>query len=551
MLTVSQSLGVACFMSSGSGPQEIAEKYDDLKDSPMIQVHPRKKMASSPSEIVRKARTAFELGRTKSLKFREYQLKNLIKMLDENEKEMLAAVKKDLNKSNMESVLTEIAIVKNETISLINNLEEWAAPEKAAKPLVNLTDDALIYKDPYGVVLVMGAWNYPIQLPLLPFAAAIAAGNAVVIKPSEVSEATADFLGKTIPKYLDNQCYPVICGGIPETTELLKERFDYIFYTGNSYVARIEVKSPVYIDKSTDMDVTANRILWGKCINAGQTCVAPDYILCTKEVEEEFVEAAKKVLKKFYGENPQLSKDYCRIVNDKHFKRISALLNSGKVAVGGKTDAQEKYIEPTILIDVNGDDAVMQEEIFGPILPIVSVRDVNEAITFINSHEKPLALYIFSKDKEVTHEIIDRTSSGGICVNDTIMHLSLPSLPFGGVGESGMGCYHDGVFIPWSKSPITSRENCLSLQPSSCGGGGGRESNGEEDRKQCTALYWRLFRSTELVPFSASFRMCQLPLSTAAYSFNGACNQPRSDDIRINVFQLTFSVSNKTNSSHI
>ncbi|KAI4459194.1 aldehyde dehydrogenase [Holotrichia oblita] len=379
-------------------------------------------------------------------------------MLDENEKEMLAAVKKDLNKSNMESVLTEIAIVKNETISLINNLEEWAAPEKAAKPLVNLTDDALIYKDPYGVVLVMGAWNYPIQLPLLPFAAAIAAGNAVVIKPSEVSEATADFLGKTIPKYLDNQCYPVICGGIPETTELLKERFDYIFYTGNSYVARIvhtaankhltpltlELggKSPVYIDKSTDMDVTANRILWGKCINAGQTCVAPDYILCTKEVEEEFVEAAKKVLKKFYGENPQQSKDYCRIVNDKHFKRISALLNSGKVAVGGKTDVQEKYIEPTILIDVNGDDAVMQEEIFGPILPIVSVRDVNEAITFINSHEKPLALYIFSKDKEVTHEIIDRTSSGGICVNDTIMHLSLPSLPFGGVGESGMGCYH-------------------------------------------------------------------------------------------------------------
>lgn len=417
-----------------------------------------KKMTTTPAEIVQRARTAFEDGRTKSLTFRARQLKNLIKMLEENETEMLAAVKKDLNKSNMESILTEIAIVKNETTSFLDNLKEWASPEKAAKPLVNLTDDALIYKDPYGVVLVMGAWNYPIQVALLPFAAAIAAGNAVVLKPSEISEATAEFLNKAIPKYLDNQCYQVMCGGIPETTELLKERFDYIFYTGNSYVARIvhtaankhltpltlELggKSPVYIDKSADMDVTASRIIWGKCINAGQTCVAPDYILCNKEVEAKFVEAAKKVLKKFYGENPQQSNDYCRIVSDNHFKRISKLLNSGKVAVGGKTDSQEKYIEPTILIDVTATDTVMQEEIFGPILPIVSVNDVNEAIKFINSKEKPLALYIFSNNKEVTDEIINRTSSGGICVNDTIMHLSLPSLPFGGVGESGMGCYH-------------------------------------------------------------------------------------------------------------
>ncbi|KRT78197.1 hypothetical protein AMK59_6935 [Oryctes borbonicus] len=424
-------------------------------ESPKIVI---KETMKKPSEIVDSARIAFESGRTKSLEFREQQLRNLLKMYEENEQEMLDALKKDLNKSKMEGVLTEVGYLINDLKSLIDNFKEWAEPEKVTRGLANIMDNALIYKDPYGVVLVIGAWNYPLQLAMIPVSGAIAAGNAVVIKPSEISPASAEFIARTLPKYLDNECYQVMCGGVQETTELLKEKFDYIFFTGNGAVGRIvhaaankhltpvtlELggKSPVYLDDTVDVDVAVRRILWGKCINAGQTCIAPDYVLCSKQMEAKFIESSKNVLKEWYGENPQKSPDLCRIVSDNHFKRISKFLNYGKIAVGGGVNAEDRFIEPTILIDVQSTDQIMQEEIFGPILPIININNVDDAIRFINEREKPLALYIFSANKSNVDTLLQNTTSGGVCVNDTLMHLALESLPFGGVGPSGMGAYH-------------------------------------------------------------------------------------------------------------
>ncbi|KAI4456560.1 aldehyde dehydrogenase [Holotrichia oblita] len=394
----------------------------------------------TPGEIVHSARIAFQSGRTKSLEFREKQLRNLLRMYEENEQEMLEALKRFEQKQNG------------------SDFKEWAQPEKATRGLPNIMDEALIYKDPYGVVLVIGAWNYPIQLTLIPVSGAIAAGNAVVIKPSEISPASAEFIARTIPKYLDRECYQVMCGGVAETTELLKEKFDYIFFTGNTSVGRIihaaankhltpvtlELggKSPVYLDDTADIDVATRRILWGKCINAGQTCIAPDYVLCSKQTEAKFIDSARNVLQEWYGKDPQKSPDLCRIVSDNHFKRISKFLFNGKIVVGGTADAEERFIEPTILTDVDGTDPVMQEEIFGPILPIVNCENVDDAIKFINGREKPLAFYIFSKNKSQVDTLLENTTSGGVCVNDTLMHLTLPSLPFGGVGTSGMGAYH-------------------------------------------------------------------------------------------------------------
>ncbi|GJQ74165.1 putative aldehyde dehydrogenase [Trypoxylus dichotomus] len=412
----------------------------------------------TPAEIVKKARITYNTGRTKSLEFRQSQLEHLLRMFEENENEILEVLKKDLRKADLEAYFTEVALAKNDLITQIRNLQEWAAPQKAEKGLTYFMDEALVYQDPYGLVLIIGAWNYPIQLTIMPFSAAIAAGNAVILKPSEISSATAEFLARIIPRYLDNECYHVFTGGAPETTELLEERFDYIFFTGSATVARVVYKaaskhltpvtlelggkSPVYIDESADMDIAVNRIIWGKCVNAGQTCVAPDYILCTEEVEAQFLARAEAAIKKFFGEDPQQSPDYSRIVSDKHFDRLVKYLRNGALVIGGRNDARDRYIEPSILINVREDEPVMQEEIFGPILPIFRIHDAFDAMYFIAKREKPLALYIFAQDRNVIDKMIEKTSSGGICVNDTLIHVSVPSLPFGGVGQSGMGGYH-------------------------------------------------------------------------------------------------------------
>jgi len=413
---------------------------------------------TSYEEAVRSARQVFESGRTKSLKFREKQLKNFLRLYQENTQALLAALAADLHKSKQEAVLSEIGYGIADLKHLIDSFETWSQPDKPSKAFANIMDQVLIYKDPYGVVLVIGAWNYPVQLTLVPTAAAIAAGNCVIIKPSEVAPATAKLMADLIPKYLDNECYQVVLGGPKETAQLLEQRFDYIFFTGSTRIGKLvhaaankfltpttlELggKSPVYLDKSADIEVATRRILWGKCLNAGQTCVAPDYLLCKREVGEKFIENARKTLKKWYGDDAQKSPDLCRIINDNNYQRLVKMLQMGKVVVGGKCDASERFIQPTILADVKVTDPIMQEEIFGPILPVIYVDDVQDAIKYINANEKPLALYVFSNNKKITNLILDNTTCGGVTVNDTIMHLAVDNLPFGGVGSSGMGAYH-------------------------------------------------------------------------------------------------------------
>ncbi|XP_063242268.1 aldehyde dehydrogenase, dimeric NADP-preferring isoform X3 [Bacillus rossius redtenbacheri] len=425
------------------------------------------------TQVVNTARAAFNSGRTKSLDFREKQLAQLLRLYEENVPSMLDALVKDLRKSKQESLMTEVNYMIGDLQNTIANLRQWAEPEQPPKGLVNMMDKVLIYKEPYGVVLIIGAWNYPLQLALLPLAAAVAAGNTVVLKPSELSPASGELIARLLPQYLDPECYQVVLGGVPETTALLKEKFDYIFYTGSTSVGKIvrqaanehltpvtlELggKSPVYLDNSADMDIAVKRILWGKCINAGQTCIAPDYLLCSKEVEHKFVSKAKEVLLEWYGEKAKESPDLCRIVSDRHFQRLVSLMKGANVAVGGETDAADRFIAPTILVDVKPTDPIMQEEIFGPILPIINISNAYDAIQFINSRDHPLTLYVFAVNKEVQDLILSRTKSGSTCVNDTLMQFVVDTLPFGGVGQSGMGAYHG----KYSFDTFTHKKSCL------------------------------------------------------------------------------------------
>ncbi|KAL3841735.1 hypothetical protein ACJMK2_019840 [Sinanodonta woodiana] len=354
------------------------------------------------TELVSGMCQVFRSGKTKKFEWRFQQLTKMLNMLEENRDKFYEALKKDLNKSIMEASMTEVNFCRNDLVYCMNNLSEWVKPEKVKKNLINLMDTCYIKREPFGVVLIIGAWNYPVQLTLLPMIGAIAAGNCVVLKPSEMATATAELLEALLPKYLDNECIRCVNGGVPETTALLAEKWDYIFYTGNSAVGKIVMqaaakhltpvtlelggKSPVFVDDSCDLSVVANRILWGKCTNAGQTCIAPDYILCKKETQDTLVEAMKKTLREFYPNDPVNSPDFGRIINDRHFQRIKKILDNlggGKIALGGETDETQRFIAPTILTDVKFSDPIMQEEIFGPLLPIITVKNEDEAIDFI------------------------------------------------------------------------------------------------------------------------------------------------------------------------
>ncbi|TGZ50764.1 Uncharacterized protein DBV15_01763 [Temnothorax longispinosus] len=425
-------------------------------------------------ELVQQSRDAFNSGKTRPLEWRIKQIKQLMRMLTENSSEIVAVLASDLHRCKFETFALEIDYTIQEIKYMLMNIKEWSATEKPPKSLANFFDGVEIRKDPYGVVLVMGAWNYPVQLNILPMMGAIAAGNCVIVKPSEIATATAKYLYETIPKYLDTDCCRVIMGGVSETTELLKQRFDYIFYTGSSTIGKLVRKaanefltpvtlelggkSPVYIDNTVDMAMAAKRILWGKCVNVGQTCIAPDYMLCTPEVQSKFIEEAKKILQEWYGDNPRENPDLARIITDKHYQRLVNYINDKtKIAIGGDVNPAEKFISPTILTDVKSTDSIMQEEIFGPILPIINVNNAYEAINFINSRESPLVLYVFSTSKRVQDLIIDQVSSGAVCVNDTLLQYTVDTLPFGGVGYSGMGAYH-GKF---TFDTFTHKKGCL------------------------------------------------------------------------------------------
>ena len=374
---------------------------------------------------------------------------------------MLDALAQDFSKPRFEAWTTEIGFTISDINHTLAHLSSWMKEESVSTPIAFQPGSSRIQAEPVGVVAVIAPWNYPVQLLLIPMVAAIAAGNAVVAKPSELAAATSGELASLI-EAIGDPAIAVVQGGGAETTELLAQRFDHIIYTGNSRVARIVMraasenltpvtlelggKSPAIVSRNANISVAARRIAWGKFLNAGQTCIAPDYVLVERSIHDEFVAALGVHIAEFYGSNPQISEDYARIVNSPHFHRLEKLLDSGKVAHGGVTDADTRYIAPTVLTGVKHDDPVMGEEIFGPILPVLAVSSLADAITFVNDRsrqgDKPLALYSFSEDDEENDAVLSGTTSGGACVNGTLLHISNPNLPFGGVGESGMGAYH-------------------------------------------------------------------------------------------------------------
>jgi aldehyde dehydrogenase (NAD+) len=402
--------------------------------------------------------STFRTGRTKAMTWRRAQLKALKKLHRENEQVLCEALRADLGKSHFEGWSAEILFTCNEIDHTLQHLGEWVRAERVPTPMALQPASSEVRREPLGTVLIIAPWNYPLQLCLAPLVAVIAAGNCAVLKPSELAPATSKIIADLVPKYLDTDAIRVVEGGIPTSTELLEHQWDHILFTGGGTAGRIVMtaaakhltpvtlelggKSPCIVDKKTKIDQTARRILWGKVFNAGQTCIAPDYILVHSSRKEELIAAFGKALKRFFGDDAQVSPDYGRIINERHFDRLIALLEGQKVLHGGRHDRDDKYIEPTILDSPDLDSPVMQEEIFGPILPVITYETLDEAINFINDRDKPLALYLFSNDGRVREEVLQRTSAGGVCVNQTVLHYIVNDGPFGGVGASGMGAYH-------------------------------------------------------------------------------------------------------------
>jgi len=405
-------------------------------------------------------RAAFTSGRTRPLAWRQAQLAGLRRLLDEHDAELTEALRSDLGRPSMEAYAADLGHAKGELRHLAKHVAGWMKPRKVRVPATAAPAKAWIQPEPLGVALVIAPWNYPIQLLLEPMAAALAAGNCVLAKPSELAPACSAAMARLIPRYLDPEAVVVVEGGVPETTALLEQRWDHIFFTGSTAVGRIIAaaaathltptvlelggKSPAYVHASADLEVAARRIAWGKFLNAGQTCIAPDYVLVDRAVQDQLVDRLVHEIGEFYGADPQRSDSFGRIVNARHLDRLKGLLaaGAGTVATGGTADDADRYLAPTITVDPSPDAPVMQEEIFGPILPVLAVDGPDAARAFVLARPKPLALYAFAGDDAAIETVVDGTSSGGVCINQTLMHLLPPDLPFGGVGDSGMGAYH-------------------------------------------------------------------------------------------------------------
>lgn len=402
----------------------------------------------------------FESGKSKNIDFRINELKKLKKIIKENEEKILQALKRDLGKSNFEAYATEVGIIYDEINLHIKNVRKWAKREKRNSPIVHYPSKSYVYKEPYGVTLIIGPFNYPFQLVIAPLIGAISAGNTAIIKPSENTINTAKLLEKIINNNFDKGYISVVnpLGGKDVVSYLLDLPFDYIFFTGSVRVGKIVMekssknltpvtlelggKSPCIVDNDANMNLAAKRIVWGKFLNAGQTCVAPDYLFIHKNIKDEFLKALVKEIKIQFGENIKKSPDYPRVVNAITLDRLYNYLKDGEIYFGGEIDKETLYMQPTILTNVKLESLVMSDEIFGPILPVIEFNDLNEIISIINKREKPLALYYFSESKKKIEYIIERTSAGGVTINDTIIHVANGNLPFGGVGPSGLGKYH-------------------------------------------------------------------------------------------------------------
>ncbi|NJD31689.1 MAG: aldehyde dehydrogenase family protein [Gammaproteobacteria bacterium] len=413
--------------------------------------------SSTITTTLARLRQTFDSGKTRPIEWRLKQLEEIERAMREHESDFADALHKDLGKCRFESVMTEMSFVEEEAKYARKHLRNWMKPTRVRTPMMAQPGRSYIEPEPKGVVLIIAPWNYPLSMVCAPLVGAVAAGNCAIMKPSEITSHTSAALAAILPRYLDPDAFAVIEGGVPETTELLEQQFDHILYTGNERVARIVMtaaakhltpvtlelggKSPCLIDKSADIEVAASRIAWGKFINAGQTCVAPDHVLVHRDVATQFVEAITRRIKDFYGEDAEQSPDYPRIASERHTARFADLLKGQKIHHGGRVDVAKRFVEPTIVLDPPKDCGLMTEEIFGPVLPVITVDEMHHAIKFVADRPKPLALYLFTKSKVLEDAVLNRLSAGSVCINDAVIFMVSPELPFGGVGNSGMGRY--------------------------------------------------------------------------------------------------------------
>ena len=415
-------------------------------------------LSDQMSATVERLRARFGTGVTRSLEWREEQLDGVITFLEDHTSALTAAMHQDLGRPALEAWIADIGPSIAEAKYVRKNLRKWAKPRKVSLSIATQPGKARIVPEPLGVALIIAPWNYPVNLVFEPLVAALGAGNAVVLKPSELSPATSTLIARELPSYLDREAVAVIEGAVDVSTALLEQRFDHIFFTGSTNVGRIVMraaaehltpvllelggKSPVIVDDDANIAAAANRIAWGKGLNAGQTCIAPDYVLVSERRRDELVDALVAAWSNFYGRDIESSADFGRIVSDRHHRRLTGLLDGHEVAFGGGSTSETRYLSPTIVVDPSPASDLMTEEIFGPILPIVTVADTDHAIQFVNERPKPLALYVFSENGDAVDRVTSQTSSGGVCVNHTLFHFSPHDLAFGGVGPSGMGRYH-------------------------------------------------------------------------------------------------------------
>ncbi|MEZ5144502.1 MAG: aldehyde dehydrogenase family protein [Acidimicrobiales bacterium] len=415
---------------------------------------------ASYAQLVDELRATFRRGHTRPLEWRRTQLEAIVRMLTDHEDDFVRALQEDLGRGETEAYGMDVGFTKTEVKHLLKHLPSWMKPSRAPVGLTSMPGKGRVVPEPLGVALVIAPWNYPVQLLVSPMAAAIAAGNCVVAKPSELAPACSAVLARLIPRYLDDRAVVVVEGGVPETTALLAQRYDHVFFTGSTRVGRVVMeaaakhltpvtlelggKSPTIVAADADLDVAARRIIWGKSINAGQTCIAPDYVLAEASIRDRLVDTMIGALREFYGPDPKTSRDFARIVNESHLRRLERYLadHGGTVVVGGDVDAEQRYLSPTIVVDPDPSSALMTDEIFGPILPVLSVESIDDAVDFVVDRPKPLALYVFSSSDETVDDVLARTSSGGACVNHVVLHIAPNAMPFGGVGPSGMGAYH-------------------------------------------------------------------------------------------------------------
>lgn len=428
--------------------------------------------------LIQKQKDFFRTEQTKDIHFRLQALEKLRTAILEHEADLTKALRADLNKAEFEAYTSEVGFVLSEIRYTISHLRSWMKPKRVKTPLTHIGSKSYIYSEPYGTALIIAPWNYPFQLAIAPLIGAITAGNTAIIKPSELTPKTSELLGKIIAKLFSEEYIAVIQGGVETSQALLAEKFDYIFFTGSVPVGKVIMeaaakhltpvtlelggKSPCIVHEDANLKLAAKRIAWGKYTNAGQTCIAPDYLYLHKNIREPFLKILKETITDLYGEEPLTNPDFTHIVSERHFERLKSFLNNGETFIGGNWDEENLAIEPTVLTGISWDDPIMEDEIFGPLLPVLEYEDLSSVVDDIHLHPNPLAFYIFTENSTVQQQMLNSVSFGGGCINDTVYHFVSPHLPFGGVGSSGIGSYHGkGSFDTFSHKKSVLKQTTL------------------------------------------------------------------------------------------